>query len=106
MNVLYSWNQTTNPRIAISNIWCGLEALFGDKSDKPVTRKLVEKICSWVPSVNSDFVEQSYNRRCDAIHGRWLEDDIWPAVYEAEGLLRLSLTACVENNRAPVPDWI
>ena len=69
-NLAYIWNQTFDPRIAITNLWCGLESLFGDKTDRPVTRKIVERICNWLPSSPPTEVQELYNLRCDACHGR------------------------------------
>lgn len=104
-NVAYTWNQTSDLRIAIANLWCGIEALFGDKSDKPVTRRVVEKICTWLPALNPSEVEDSYNKRCDAVHGRWLESDIQDDVFKADEILRQALLQCIDSNSVPLPDW-
>jgi len=104
-NIAYAWNQTDSPRVAIANLWCGVEALFGDKSDRPVTRRIVERICTWIPSLDSAEVEESYNRRCDAVHGRWMEHEIWESVYRAEEILRQGLLTCIDRASVPLPDW-
>jgi hypothetical protein len=104
-NIAYTWNQTSDLRIAIANVWCGIEALFGDKADKPVTRRVIEKICSWLPSLRADEVEDSYTRRCDAVHGRWLESDVMDSVIKANEILRQSLLQCIDSDSVPLPDW-
>ena len=48
-NIMYLWNQTSDPRIAIFNIWAGLEALFGKRDDKRVTEALAQRISEWLP---------------------------------------------------------
>ncbi|MFQ5778719.1 MAG: hypothetical protein ACE5IP_12000 [Terriglobia bacterium] len=105
LNIAYTWNQTSNPRLALANLWCGIEALFGDKSDKPITRRVVERICQWLSPLEPAEVEESYNQRCDAIHGRWLNDEIWNSVHGAEGILRQALITCIQKNAVPLPDW-
>ena len=104
-NVSYVWNQTSDMRLALASLWCGIEALFGDKRDRPVTRRVIEKICDWLPVLNADEVEDSYNRRCDAVHGRWVENDIIEVVLKADEILRQALLRCIELDKTPLPDW-
>ncbi len=104
-NVAYVWNQTTDMRLALANLWCGIEALFGDKRDKPVTRRVVQRICDWLPTINAEEVEASYNRRCDAVHGRWLEENISDATVKADEILRQALFRCIDDDALPLPDW-
>lgn len=105
-NIAYSWNHTQEPRIAIGNLWCGLDALFGVKTDRPVTQKLVERIAAWVPGVSEVQVTDLYNHRCDAIHGRIMQDNqLGIALNDTVSLLFLSLTRCVEEGLPTLPDW-
>jgi hypothetical protein len=104
-NVAYIWNQTTDMRLALANLWCGIEALFGDKRDRPVTGRVVQRICGWLPALSADEVEASYNRRCDAVHGRWLGDNMKDAILKAEEILRQALLRCIEADAIPLPDW-
>jgi len=104
-NVSYVWNQTSDTRLALASLWCGIEALFGEKRDKPVTRRVIEKICDWLPILSADEVLESYNCRCDAVHGRWLENDIKEAVLKADEILRQALLRCIELEKVPLPDW-
>jgi hypothetical protein len=104
-NIAYTWNQTSDLRIALANVWCGIEALFGDKSDRPVTRSMVERITGWIPSLSFDEVQDSYNHRCDAVHGRWVEQEILDSVYKADSILREALVTCIDKNSVPLPDW-
>lgn len=105
-DLLYSWNHTDNLRIALANIWCGLEALFGRQDDKPVTKKLVERICCWNPELNISNVRALYNKRCDVVHGRWINDnEIIGAVNDSQRILRLSLIKAIETNKTTLPDW-
>ncbi|MEW6047105.1 MAG: hypothetical protein AB1609_11580 [Bacillota bacterium] len=39
-SIAYYWNHTFDLRIALSNLWCGLEALFGERHDRPVVVNL------------------------------------------------------------------
>lgn len=105
LNVAYTWNQTTDLRIGLANLWCGIEALFGDKQDKPVTRRIVEKICKWLPSLKSNEVEDAYNIRCDAVHGRRLGHKINDAILKSSEMLNSALVRCIEADSAPLPDW-
>ena len=104
-NVAYTWNQTTDMRIGLANLWCGIEALFGDKQDKPVTRRIVEKICNWLAFMKSDEVEDAYNIRCDAVHGRRLGSKINDAILNSSEILNGALVHCIETNSVPLPDW-
>ena len=106
MNIMYTWNQTFEPRMAVVTLWCALEALFGDKTDRPVTRRLVDRICSWLPSLSVTEVEESYNLRCDACHGRWLEPkEMAEAIDKADMILRQAIIRCVDTRTVPLPDW-
>ena len=104
-NVSYSWNQTADRRVALANLWCGIEALFGDSSDKPVTDKLVARICSWLGIQDHKTVRDLYDRRCDAVHGRWLEDELADTLAASERILRDTLVKCIDTNSAPLADW-
>lgn len=104
-NIAYTWNQTNDVRIALAHIWCGIEALFGDKQDRPVTRKIVEKICTWLPSLKNDDVEDCYNLRCDAVHGRRLGKKINSTLAQSHEVLRAALVRCIDKNSVPLPDW-
>ncbi len=104
-NISYTWNHTNEPRIALANLWCGIEALFADKTDRPVTRRVVERVCSWLPALVANDVEDSYNRRCDAVHGRCVGDEITEAVCFADNILRAALVRCIDSNSVPLPDW-
>lgn len=105
-NLAYVWNYTSDPRIALTNLWCGLEALFGQRTDRPVTERLVERICSWLPSATESETRGLYDRRCDAVHGRWIDDaGIREAIGGSESLLRQAVIRCVESRSVPLPDW-
>jgi hypothetical protein len=105
-NLSYTWNHTTDFRIGLFNLWGGLEALFADKTDRPVTRKVVDRICAWLSPLMPDDVERSYNLRCDAVHGRTLEDaDLVEITCWTDEMLRQSLIRCIEQREVPLPDW-
>jgi hypothetical protein len=104
-NVAYTWNQTVDLRIGLANLWCGIEALFGDKQDKPVTRQIVEQICKWLSTLNLDEVEDAYNVRCDAVHGRRLDNKINKAIVKSNEILNNALVRCIETDSVSLPDW-
>jgi hypothetical protein len=105
-NIMYTWNQTSDPRIAIANVWAGLEALFGKRDDRRTTEALARRISEWLPSTTDGEVRNLYTQRCDAVHGRWLnEDEVWRALRESENLLRQALIKCIETNTKTLPDW-
>jgi hypothetical protein len=76
LSISYTWNHTSDPRVAISNVWAGLEALFGDRRDRRVSEALATRIAAWLPRETSKAeIRSLYSKRCDAVHGRWLEGD-------------------------------
>jgi hypothetical protein len=105
-SLAYTWNHTTDFRIGLFNLWGGLEALFADKGDRPVTRKVVDRIRVWLSSLLPADVEQSYNLRCDAVHGRPLDDsELMEIASWTDEILRQSLIRCIERSEVPLPDW-
>jgi hypothetical protein len=104
--IMYAWNQTPDPRIAIANIWAGLEALFGQRNERRTTEALARRISAWLPSITENEVRNLYIQRCDAVHGRWLNDaEVGRALKESENLLRQALIKCIETNTRTLPDW-
>lgn len=104
-NVSYTWNQTPDTRVALANLWVGLEALFGERG-KSTTKALAERISTWVPSVSNGQVVALYNERCNAVHGRWLDEEaVSEALMGSDNLLRQALIKCIETNSKTLPDW-
>lgn len=104
-NIAYTWNHTKDSRLAIASIWSGLEALFGVQTDRPVTQRLVERIAAWL-DISEHSVYSLYNHRCDAVHGRSLqEDEILDVIRKSADLLRQTLIRCIETNKTTLPDW-
>jgi hypothetical protein len=92
--------------LALANLWIGLEALFGEQTDRPVTQKLAERMSSWLPQYKSSEIKDLYNRRCDVVHGRWLnEDETIKAIHQTEVILRRAIIKCIETGTKPLPDW-
>lgn len=105
-NLAYTWNHTSNSRIAVANIWSGLEALFGVQTDRPVSQMLVERIAAWLNGVSESEIGDLYNHRCDAVHGRLMqEDEIIDVIRKSADLLRRSLVQCIERDEKTLPDW-
>lgn len=105
-NLAYTWNLTDDYRVALTLLWAGLEALFGDQNDSPVTARLAARIAAWCPSVSDTQVRRLYSTRCDAVHGRHLSPQAAQhAMTETERLLRQALVHAIEQNRVPLPDW-
>jgi hypothetical protein len=105
-NIAYTWNHTQEARIAIGNLWCGLDALFGLQTDRPVTQRLVERIAAWLSDTPEQQIFDLYNHRCDAIHGRWMKDDELGMVLRGTmSLLFRSLVRCIEEGMKTLPDW-
>lgn len=106
-NIMYTWNHTNDIRVALMNIWSGLEALFGDRRDKGhFTDRLAERIANWVHSPTKSEVRKLYNSRCDAVHGRRMnEDGMGKSILKSEILLRTSIIKCIETNTKTLPDW-
>ncbi|HVP42644.1 MAG TPA: hypothetical protein VMS96_04395 [Terriglobales bacterium] len=106
LNLSYTWNHTSDFRVGLFNLWGGLEALFADKTDRPVTRRVVDRICGWLSSLTPPDVDKSYNLRCDAVHGRpFAEADLVEITCWTDEILRQSLIHCIEQQEVPLPDW-
>jgi hypothetical protein len=106
LSLSYTWNHTTDLRIAIASVWAGLEALFGDQRDRRVTDALASRISAWTPSASGTDVRRLYKQRCEAVHGRWLsEKTLLGELRESVELLRESLVRCIERRAVPLPDW-
>jgi hypothetical protein len=104
--IAYTWNHVQDARVAIANIWCGLEALFGVQTDRPVTRRLVERITAWLPDTAEDRLLKLYDRRCDAVHGRWLDSErLGETLKDSCEVLRGCLTRAIERGQTTLPDW-
>jgi hypothetical protein len=83
-----------------------LEALFGNRNDRPATEALDQRISDWLPTVSKDRVKALYNQRCNCVHGRWLnEREVYLDLEESERLLREALVKCIETNAKTLPDW-
>lgn len=105
-NVAYTWNHTNDPRLAVASIWSGLEALFGIQTDRPVTQRLIERIAAWLAGVSEQDIRDLYNHRCDAVHGRSMEEpEIIDVIRRSADLLRRSLVRCIERDETTLPDW-
>jgi hypothetical protein len=105
-NVSYTWNHTKDSRLAIANIWSGLEALFGIQTDRPVTERLVKRITSWLVGTSEHEVRTLYNHRCDAVHGRWMRDEeLGNVIKQSSDLLQRSLVRSIEREEKTLPDW-
>ncbi len=105
-NVSYTWNHSDNPRLALANLWVGIESLFGDRADRGVRKALVERVSAWLPGIRAEDVGHLYDYRCDAVHGRWLENsDMMEPVRESWELLRSSVLQAIERRAAPLVDW-
>jgi len=106
LNMSYIWNHTDNLRIAVANLWCVIEALFGNRNDRRVKASIIQRICSWCPEANPSLVGDIYEQRCNAVHGRWLEDaDAYATLVDLEALARTILVTCVQREAIPLPDW-
>lgn len=104
-NLSYTWNHTSDPRVALAQVWAALEALFADQRDRPATIALAKRINGWV-GMAVDEVRRLYDARCDALHGRWLDlEEIAEPLGSSVRLLRSSLKAAIERKRSPLPDW-
>ncbi len=55
-NLAYTWNHTSDARVAIANLWCALEALFGCADDRPVTQRLIQRIADWLPDGSTEDI--------------------------------------------------
>lgn len=105
-NIAYTWNYTDNLRIAFSSLWCALDALFGCRTDRPVTERLIRRICDWLPEYGETYIKNLYNLRSDAVHGRYFDEkDIYNAINETNKILREALIKCIETNTKTLPDW-
>lgn len=105
-NLAYMWNQTKDERMALANLWCGLEALFGCQSDIRVKEMLVNRISNWLPSLSKTYVRELYKIRCDAVHGRFLDNKgVGTAIRDTEAILRDAVVTCIERTSVPLPDW-
>lgn len=105
-NIAYCWNHTSDLRVALANSWFGLEALFGIEGDHPVTKKLANRISSWIPGTDEANIRRLYDLRCDAIHGRWLpEKEIGGSIRQSYSLLRKALIVAIKRGQSTLPDW-
>lgn len=113
-HLAYTWNYSRDIRTCLGNLWMGLEALFGDRTDmkkskgdpRNYSEKLADKIAEWVGSAEAGEVRYLYDRRCDALHGRWMEiEHLEKAVLGSQELLRQSLVLAIECGQKTLPDW-
>ena len=104
-NIAYIWNHTNNPRIALSNVWSGLEALFGARGQN-TSRAMAARIATWLPETSVAEVMELYSKRCDAVHGRWVDDSqIQQPLAESAGLLVKAVRSCIDRKKQTLPDW-
>lgn len=113
-NVYYTWNHSPDPRACFGNLWVGLEALFGDRADarrakgdpRAYSDKLADRIGAWLGEANGSRIRELYDRRCDALHGRWMEkSEMSSSLVATEELLRRSLVQTIEKGQPTLPDW-
>jgi hypothetical protein len=105
-NLAYSWNLAADYRVGLTLLWAGLEALFGNQNDHPVTANLAARIAGWLPGITEVRIRELYSIRCDAVHGRNIaQTNAVQAMLETERLLQDALTLAIERVRAPLPDW-
>ncbi len=105
-NLVYTCNHSADQRIALFNVWAGLEALFGIQNEQQPTKKLVARIVDWSSSLSRDMVHSLYSKRCDAVHGRWLDDkEISAALRDSYDVLRFALIQCIDRREQPLKDW-
>ena len=104
-SIAYTWCHTSDVRLAFSSLWCALDALFGVQNDRPVTKKLIERICAWLPDRRYDRIRSLYNTRSDAIHGREITDIYANQLLETYHLLRDCIKKVLETGEVPLPDW-
>ena len=105
-NAAYTWNHTIDSRLAVANIWSALEALFGIQTDRPVTDRLVARIAAWGCGPPKADIRELYDHRCDAVHGRQMQDaEIIDVIRQSANLLRRSLILCIEREQKTLPDW-
>lgn len=103
-NLIHTWNHVSDLRLAIANLWCALEALFG-RNEQQLSAKLSMRIARWLPQISASKVRKLYDIRCQAVHGRWLDETkTINAIKETERILRLSLQKCIETRIKTLPD--
>lgn len=107
-NLAYSFNHTADARVAIASVWAGLDALFGQRADRPVAAALARRAADWLGDVTPRTIMNLYTLRCDAVHGRWLASDagVMHALRSSVSLLRRALVKAVETERATLADWL
>lgn len=104
-NVYYTWNHTSDSRVALANLWIGLEALFGKQTDRRVTDALCGRIAAWI-GIDKKTIADLYRRRCDAVHGRPVDARSMPqSIRDTESLLRRSLVNSIETNQRTLENW-
>ena len=105
-NLAYRWNHTRDPRVALTSLWNGLEALFGRQEDEHPAEALCDRVAEWVRRSPMQ-VRALYKRRCDAVQGQAITDAVlFRSVESTEAILRAALRRCIERHERTLPDRI
>ena len=102
--VLTSWPQSPNPRIALSSIWSGIDALFG-KNEPQAKRRLCERIANFLGDATYSELVEAYEVRCNAVHGHHCDNQTFlEGIAFSEEVLRSCLRKIALSERQPLPD--
>jgi hypothetical protein len=102
--LLFSWSQTQDERIALAGIWSGIDAVFG-KNETQAKRNLARRINGYLKEIGEEEVIEAYTIRCDAVHGRHCKrDNILDGIEKSERILRKILEKATLEKCQPLPD--
>lgn len=102
--VFTSWPHAPNPRIALSSIWTGIEALFG-KNESQSKKRLCERVSNFLEDISYSELVAAYEVRCNAVHGHHCRNQTFlEGIAFSEDVLRSSLRKIVFSGRQPLPD--
>lgn len=102
--LLFSWSQSRNDRIALTGVWSGIDAIMG-RNEHQSKRKLAERISSYLDGFSEDDVIEIYEIRCDAVHGRHCSSErILEGILRSEFLLRSLIAQVCRVGKQPLRD--
>lgn len=99
-----TWAQSKNPRTALSSLWAGIDAIYG-KNERNSRKALAIRVSEFLPRFEIEHVENAYQTRCDAVHGRHSSSErLHQGIVVAYEMLLETLRQILRERSLPLPD--